>query len=292
MKTITTLLLAVLLCGSAFAAEFPDIAYSGVPTEIKNDDRYALIGAASNTGQFTARSLMQLYAGTLGSEKHAHIMARWISQDAALVAFLSGGLRKQAEIESSKSAALTAAATALEGQSRTLALDASAQRKVAAALQLLPIANKTAGEVAVVTSKPSVASAASAETLQEIKKLALDAFSKSTISVTAVDKKKGMAPQFKLTPMELFSALGDARNKLHPHAWNAILSDEKAKAVETSLRALRADIAALPATADAKTFLARDLDPALAALDAVQKNPAGRTHAHVEALARLAAALK
>lgn len=108
-----------------------------------------------------------------------------------------------------------------------------------------------------------------AATFQETKQAVVASLSTGKIEVRAVDRSKGTAPRFNLTPIEYIAALGDAGSKLHLQVW-------------TSLQTC--DVAALPTTAETKTLLSRDLDPALAALEAVQKNPAGRTHAHVEAL--------
>lgn len=128
-----------------------------------------------------------------------------------------------------------------------------------------------------------------AATFQETKQATITILAKGKAQIWVPNKQQGTGERFKVTLLEYITVLGNAGDAKSAAAWKAADSLEK---ITTALRTLRTDVAALPATAETKTFLTRDLDPALAALDAVQKNPAGRTHAHAEALARLAAALE
>jgi hypothetical protein len=104
-----------------------------------------------------------------------------------------------------------------------------------------------------------------------------------------VDKAKGTERFLTLSGVDYIKLIA-GEDRWSSAARQALARDKSAQGLVSQLKSWRKVVAKIEAT-EAKTFLGRTLDPALAALDSLEKNPAGRTQAHVDALNRLASAL-
>lgn len=112
---------------------------------------------------------------------------------------------------------------------------------------------------------------------------------KSTkVAAEVVNKQKGTVKGFRGTLDGLIEQMATPGTERHSLAWGAAKKDELATKPLTELRKA---VAALPPSAEAKTFLARALDPSLSAIAAYKANDAEITRSQVEALAQLHAAL-
>jgi predicted NACHT family NTPase len=105
-----------------------------------------------------------------------------------------------------------------------------------------------------------------------------------------VDKAKGMGRTMSLSGVDFIKLIA-SQDRWSSAARQALVSDASAQRVVAQLRSWRKVVAQID-DPEAKTFIARTLDPALATLDVLAKNPAGRTQAHVDVLTRLATALE
>jgi hypothetical protein len=138
----------------------------------------------------------------------------------------------------------------------------------------------------IVSAKPEAAK--DPETLQGV----LENFStkaKATkVAAEVINKQKGTVKGFNGTLSVLIAQMATPGTERHSLAWGAAKKDEIATKPLTELRKA---VAALPPSAEAKTFLARALDPSLAAIAAYKANDAEISRSQVEALAQLHAAL-
>ncbi len=110
----------------------------------------------------------------------------------------------------------------------------------------------------------------------------------TVITVVVSNKEKGTSVWNKITPLSYLKVLGNNESPMHLRAWKMIA---EGKEVVAAIKDLKASIVSLPVTLERKNFLARTIDPAVIALEALLKNSAGHSQGQVEAIHRIAVLL-
>jgi hypothetical protein len=272
------LIVAFIACATVRAAEtkFPDVSVSGHPNESNFELRYSLIGYANPTGDgWSCRKLLEAYAGQSGQERHAGVVARWMNYDMSLTQVFVNGFRERAEAVTETDSRLAKvfndAADAMAAQGKDIAVRVDAQKKVAAALLLMPKASKPIAQKEV--------SISGITTLMAAKQAAVSALKKSSVELRLSDRTDRHAD---LTLIELMGHAGDRSSEWHMRALKEL---RKNAPLPKILAQFRANVAALPETVETRACIAQVIDPVIKGLSAPANDEI------VGALSRLKASL-